>query len=158
MKERKVAYLLDDLRKAGLIDEDDQGIRPHNWHVRQYKSDVSTGRVRRFRQRRGNVSSTVSQTPPETEYRVTEEARKKDAAPNGATASPPSIEKQLYDRATEVLGKGSGGLTTKLVKAKGGNIPLARAAIEMASTKSSPREFIGAIVRGLEAPQGSPII
>jgi hypothetical protein len=37
---------------------------------------------------------------------------------------------------------------TQLLKAKEGKIPLARAAIETASTKSDPREYVGAIIRG----------
>src|SRR5262245_56079613 len=32
MQERKVVRLLAELREAGLIDEDKQGIRPHNWN------------------------------------------------------------------------------------------------------------------------------
>jgi hypothetical protein len=51
------------LKEAGLIDEDDQGLRPHNWDKRQYKSDISTERVKRFR----NVSKAVSETPPDTD-------------------------------------------------------------------------------------------
>jgi hypothetical protein len=63
----KAAKVVDELRAAGLVDEDDKGARPHNWNGRQFKSDVSTDRVQQFRERRRNVSSTVSETPPETE-------------------------------------------------------------------------------------------
>ncbi len=67
--------------------------------------------------------------------------RKEDAA------SPPSdLEKQLYDRGREVLGKSSGGMVKNLLKAKNGDVALARAALEQASTKSNPREYIGGIV------------
>jgi DNA-binding transcriptional ArsR family regulator len=78
MQERKVVRLLNELRAAGLIDEDNQGSRPHNWHGRQYKSDVSTERVRRLRKQRRNVSSTVSETPPETETESETEKNKKE--------------------------------------------------------------------------------
>ncbi|WLA75065.1 hypothetical protein QIH77_07660 [Bradyrhizobium diazoefficiens] len=60
---------------------------------------------------------------------------------------PPDAETELFRRAKEVLGNGSGGLVSRLLKAKGGKIPLARAAIEQASTKHDPREYIGAIIR-----------
>ena len=51
------------LVSVGLLDKIDGGWTPHNWGSRQYKSDVSTERVKRFR----NVSKTVSETPPDTD-------------------------------------------------------------------------------------------
>ena len=49
------------LVRARLIDEKKHWYEPHNWKARQYKSDVSTARVKRFRKR----SESVSETPPE---------------------------------------------------------------------------------------------
>lgn len=63
----KAAKVLAELRGAGLIDDDETGARPHNWNGRQFKSDVSTDRVKQFRERQRNVSSAVSETPPDTE-------------------------------------------------------------------------------------------
>jgi hypothetical protein len=54
----------------------------------------------------------------------------------------------LFRRGREVLGKDAGGLISQLLKAKQKNVALARAAIEQASTKSNPREYIGAVIRG----------
>lgn len=68
---------------------------------------------------------------------------KEDAAPNGAH----SDEADLYRRGKEVLGKQAGGLISKLLKAKQ-SIPLARAAIEQASTKENPREYLGRVLVG----------
>ena len=66
----KVPGVLEDLRTAGLFDATPDGLRPHNWHVRQHKGDVSTGRVQVFRERSmkqlGNVSETFLETPTET--------------------------------------------------------------------------------------------
>jgi hypothetical protein len=78
------------------------------------------------------------------------EERKKDAAPSAAALDlkPPDPEADLFRRGKEVCGKSSGGLIKQVLQAKKGNIPLARAAIEQASTKASPREYLGAIVRG----------
>jgi DNA-binding transcriptional MocR family regulator len=73
MKPEKVQRVLTELRAGGLIDEDERGARPHNWDERQFISDVSTSRVKRFRKRRRNVSPAVSETASETE---TEAARK----------------------------------------------------------------------------------
>lgn len=85
--------------------------------------------------------------------------RKKDADPNGSGADAPSNpEKELYARAEKVLGKGCGGLVTNLLKAKDGQVPLARAAIETASTKHNPREYIGAIIRGKDPPPSLQLV
>jgi hypothetical protein len=52
---------------AGLLVETENGLSPRNWDEHQYKSDVSTDRVKRFRQRSCSVTPSVSETPPETE-------------------------------------------------------------------------------------------
>lgn len=52
------------------------------------------------------------------------------------------LERQLFERGKEVLGKTSGGLIARLLKAKEGNLALARATIEYASTKQDPREWV----------------
>lgn len=59
----KAAQVLAQLHAAGLLDKTETGFTPHNWNGRQYKSDVSTERVKRFRKRKGKVSV----TPPEAE-------------------------------------------------------------------------------------------
>ncbi len=63
MPEHKAGAVLATLAKAGLLDKTETGFRPHNWEGRQYKSDVSTERVKRFR----NGKRNVSETPPDTE-------------------------------------------------------------------------------------------
>jgi hypothetical protein len=68
---------------------------------------------------------------------------------HGSTASN-NPKTQLYRRGKEVLGQNTGGMVKKLLDAKGGSIAQARAAIEMASEKASPREYIGAIIRKRE--------
>jgi DNA-binding transcriptional MocR family regulator len=67
MKRAKAQRVLTELRAAGLIDDDERGARPHNWDKRQFTSDGSTPRVKRFRERRRNVSPAVSETAPESE-------------------------------------------------------------------------------------------
>lgn len=69
-----------------------------------------------------------------------------------ATASAPPLdpsipEREYFARGREVLGNGSGALIAKLLKAKGMNVALARAAIEQASQKENPKEYIGACCR-----------
>lgn len=80
----------------------------------------------------------------------------KISSPNGEACADSDPERELFERGKRVLGKGAGGLIKNLLKAKGGNIALARAAIEQASTKQDPREYIGAITRNGRAPPSGP--
>lgn len=59
----KATEIISALVKAQLLDKMETGFAPHNWNGRQYKSDVSTERVKRFRNGKRNVSETVSETP-----------------------------------------------------------------------------------------------
>lgn len=89
--------------------------------------------------------------------------RIEDAASNDAPSDVKAPDAELFDRGKKVLGKSAGGMIAGLLKAKGGSVPLARAAIEQASTKENPREYIGRIINGPRAgPQlltesGQPI-
>lgn len=67
MKSEKLSGDVKSLIAAGLLDDVGGTLSPHNWNVRQYKSDVSTERVKRFRNGRRNVSLAVSETAPDTE-------------------------------------------------------------------------------------------
>jgi hypothetical protein len=73
-----------------------------------------------------------------------------EAIASGADAPPdPAVpEREFFLRGRQVLGKGAGGLIGKLLKARGGNVALARAAIEQASQKQNPTEYVAAICRG----------
>lgn len=63
---------------------------------------------------------------------------------------PPTLEKQLFERGKQVAGQSAGGLIAKVLKAKNGDVALARAAVEVASTKQDPREYLGAVAGGNE--------
>ena len=63
-------------------------------------------------------------------------------------ADPSGAERDLFARAKAVAGANFGGQVPKLIKAKGGNIALARAAVETASTKHNAREYLARIIRG----------
>ncbi len=71
MKPEKLFEVIESLIISGLIDQNEMILSPHNWDKRQYKSDSSTERVKRFR----NVTSTVSETGPETEQIQTTEKK-----------------------------------------------------------------------------------
>lgn len=69
--EKEAKRLVDGLIAARLLDVSGTTITPHNWNRRQYKTDVSTGRVRAFRERQKQRDQepreTVSRNVPETE-------------------------------------------------------------------------------------------
>lgn len=72
--ENEAGRLVDALVSSELLDEYDGRYTPHNWNGRQFKSDVSNERVKRHRQRKCNVTSAVTETPPDTEQ-ITEQNR-----------------------------------------------------------------------------------
>lgn len=144
MKPVKLQPEIEKLITAGLIDHDDNGMRPHNWQGRQYKSDVSTERVKRFR----NSKRNVSETPPDTEQNRVQKDAPKQAPLFENVPRETSDEAEMFAKGKKVLGKDAGGLIVRLLKSKNGNVALARAAIEQASTKSDPREYIGRIIAG----------
>lgn len=78
--EAKAAEFITKLVAAKLIDRDVDRFVPHNWKKRQFKSDSSTERVKRFRNKECNVSygvsETVTETAPEAEAETdTEQSR-----------------------------------------------------------------------------------
>lgn len=73
LSESETESAFHELKKCGLIDVSKTGCKPHSWEKRQYKSDTSTDRVKRFRER----SKTVTVTPPDTETDTDTETDKK---------------------------------------------------------------------------------
>lgn len=65
-----------------------------------------------------------------------------------ADAAPIDRKKQLYDFGRSVLGANSGGQVTNLVKHHGNDLDAVDRTLRLASTKSDPREYVGAILRG----------
>lgn len=97
MPVQRAAAIVTELCAAGLLDKVDGGFVPHNWDGRQYKSDVSTERVKRFRNKHRNVSSDVSETPPEQKQNRAEAEQSARAVVSGS-------EKALRSDLTEVFG------------------------------------------------------
>ena len=63
------------------------------------------------------------------------------------TVTEPTPEVELFRRGKEVLGANAGGMIRKLLAFHGEVVALARASIELASTKENPREWIGGLLR-----------
>lgn len=80
--QKKLEKLLSELKNIGLIDEDEEGLFPHNWLKRQFKSDSSTPRVKRFREGKRNVT----ETPPENRVQSTEKKGREEPAASGGSS------------------------------------------------------------------------
>lgn len=97
--EQETSELLGSLQSLGLLDETDGGIIPHNWKNRQFKSDVSTERVKRFR----NGQRGVSETPPDTE---TEQIQnRKDSGARAPDDWPVDATEQFWNDYPHKIGK-----------------------------------------------------
>lgn len=91
--------LLERLLNATLIDSLNGGpngrrYAPHGWQERQYKSDTSTDRVKRFRQR----SKPATETAPDTETEADKSVDK-----STGTKAPSDPLKDLFDVGVELL-------------------------------------------------------
>jgi hypothetical protein len=147
IKPEKMKHAVESLIKSGLVDIDGVIFRPHNWDKRQFKSDVSTERVKRFR------NSKV--TPPETETETeTETERKKEVAPSVAPSilggSNPAPDVDYYRRARKILGDKGGGIAKQLLVAKGNDFNLARSALEMAASKAEPSVYLRKVIYAIK--------
>jgi hypothetical protein len=132
-----------------------------DWKDYQHASDLSTDRVRKFREkmkrskkRSRNVSETLLKRN-ETLSRagghagglslVEESSEANASAADAARNVSSDLEQRLFDHGKQVLGKGAGGLIAKLKAQRG--LGGALAAIEEAASKQDPREYVGACLR-----------
>jgi hypothetical protein len=138
---RDVTTCLEQLESAGVFSREDNGTI---FSRRMRRDDEKAERDKANGKGGGNPILKGGVNPPDKAQilEARNQKERKDAAP---TATAPEVE--LFRRGKEILGPSSGGLIKNLIKAKKGSIPLARAAIETASTKHNPREYIGGIKR-----------
>lgn len=159
----RAAALLTEMQKAGLVDRTENGFEPHNWNARQFKSDVSTERVKRFRNGKRNVSPTVSETPPETE---TETEKIADASASDAGASDPRTRlfREGLTKLSAMTGKGPDACRSfvgKCLKAAGDDAITVLGLIEDAERNRvvNPSGWISARLKGATHEQsGSKVI
>ena len=81
----KIAHLI-----SPMSNQHGEGWAPHNWKKRQYKSDTSTQRVKRFR----NAQRNNIETAPDTETDTDTKQRKKHKE---KTALPPWLDSELWE-------------------------------------------------------------
>lgn len=85
---------IDDLILAGLVDiQTDKSLTPHNWNLRQFKSDTSADRTRKYRENKKekpcDVTVTSDVTRPEAE---TETETETETTPPTPSRGPSAIE------------------------------------------------------------------
>lgn len=146
---KKAEKMVSRLISVGLLVETETGLKPHKWDSRQYKSDVSTDRVKRFRERSKKRPETETETGPDTETE-TEVPLSND---NGLSED---FDKQLWDSAKAYLGASKASLVGKWCKEHGK--PAVAAAITQAQVErpADRVEFITGILRKQGARQ--PVI
>jgi hypothetical protein len=104
INKHKAAEYITQLVVAGLFDKTETDtFVPHNWGSRQFQSDVSTDRVKRFRKRKRNVSV----TPPDTEADTDTEAEKKEKRAQSALSAgwPRDFREQFWAKYPNKVGK-----------------------------------------------------
>ena len=177
LNKRVVSGALDELfRETRLVRESDGIANPKATKViaesrelfkkrkiASQKAGLASAEKRKEKQ--GNDATSRSTDEPQTSTHL-HLHRQDSLFPNGNSAPPkvpksnPKVPKSkipsaleierkgFFDRGKQVLGDGAGGFLQKLLALKHGNIALARAAVEQASTMDNPREYIGGILRG----------
>jgi hypothetical protein len=78
ISERQVIAKLLALEQARLVERTPDGLMMHDWQEHQYDSDSSTSRVKRFRERFGNVS----ETPQNRTEQIQKQNRTEQSAPD----------------------------------------------------------------------------
>ncbi|MFA6134710.1 MAG: hypothetical protein WC869_11910 [Phycisphaerae bacterium] len=154
---RQVETLMAELEAAGVFSRDDEGVvysrrmvrdqaaslEGREWVEKRWANRGPTGGPNRDPNRGGTLPP-ITQKPEARSKIENQDAPAPNGAPSVLTFKSP--EARFFDRGKEVLGRASGGLLTRLLRHHGDNVPLAVASVEVASTKSDPREYIGAII------------
>jgi hypothetical protein len=178
INKRRVLEALDALFKAGQLHRDGDAImNPFAAKVLADREGVRGQRVRAGAEggkraaenRKLNQSrdpSPAAAKPSDLDLEKDKNLRPTGLRPSGSDlfestsvdGHPLDPEADLYRRGKQVLGPTAGGMVKKLLAARGGNVALARAAIETAATKGDPRQFVGAMIsdnnRGGPRPHG----
>lgn len=133
------------------------GDKLSGWEKRQPKrEDSSAERAKQWRERKRTQANAHERPDTDTDTDIVpnnsnellgrETPRPPMAAVTSLPVPPEAPDARVYRRGREVLGNSAGGIVKKLIVAKDGNLSLAAAAIETASTKADPKTYLMAIV------------
>lgn len=145
---KKATAIVSRFVSCGLLDQDGDRFSPHGWNARQYKSDVSTDRVKQFRKRKkavsGNADETFHETPPDTDTDT-------EVSVDKSTDAPASSDKLFWDNAVAYLGKGKRPMIGKWAKDYGqGETAKAITAAQL-ERAVEPVAYIERVLRGAKA-------
>jgi len=126
-------------------------VRTHRVHA-GHTGGIRSGETRRKSLENNDTTEAVASTQrTRGEERRGEERRGEESpSPNGEGVQVVSMDEKtrLYARAKELLGGQYGGITTDLLKAKGGVVSKAMAVIESSASTADPKRYIrGAIAK-----------
>lgn len=99
--EAKVNEYLSALKAVNLLDEQDGVFHAHDWDEHQYASDVSTGRVKRFRERSTKRFSNGDGNAPDTEQ--IQNRAEAEQTRDVSRSRPPDKKKSKLDRMLDEL-------------------------------------------------------
>jgi hypothetical protein len=150
-----VSTLLERLFSGGLIERRSGGhdgghYAPYRWSERQYTSDTSTARVKRFRERSTKQDETVPETPPVTE---TEQSIPLDKS-NGAQ---PNSDAEFWQNAKAYLGPKRASLIGQWVRDFGKEATAAAITAAQLDRAVNPVEFIQGRFRKVRAQPTVPL-
>lgn len=147
--------------ERGLIDQDPitKGLRIHGWNKRQYKSDVSTDRVKRYREgimkRFNNVPLAGARS--ETDTDTDTETEGNPPTPLPIVKQPGKEHHDVGQWAIEIMGDISWGQWVDDQGRIGHPADWVRAAIEKAlSAGKRERTYVAGILRGYQRDGGPP--
>lgn len=143
--------LIERLANGGLIDKlnggrDGVSYAPHGWSKRQYKSDTSTDRVKRFRQR----SKTVTETPPDTETET-------EVSVTKVTGASADSDKEFWASARAYLGPSKGSLIGKWLRDYGKAETAKAITAAQIERAVEPIAYIERVLRGAKRSEADPI-
>lgn len=167
MKIKRVEVALESLKRTGKLVVRADGL--HNPFAEKIIADAIAKR-RRLAESGSHGGKKSSEKRKQNQSRASSEASPKTKPPSSNLeleldsegANAPSAGQQeapdarVYRRGREVLGNNAGGLVRRVIDHHRGNFALAVSSIEQSSTKSNPREWIGALLRGQVKGNQSP--
>lgn len=161
-----LAAQIEILISATLIDRTESGLKPHNWDTRQFKSDVSTERVKRFR----NGLRNVPVTAPESREQITEKKKESKEGPpvQVLITAPPAViplddgaseEDQFWRLAPAAAQKGiARSQMGKLANLCGGDFGSALRIATSSMAAKVPSAYFSKVLKGVEAERMAPQI
>lgn len=148
---KRAEKLVSRLTSAGLLVETETGLKPNKWDQRQYKSDVSTDRVKRFRERSKKQPETVTETAPETDTET-------DVPLSNDNGPVQDLDKLLWDSAKTYLGASKASLIGKWINQYGKPAVLAAIGASQAERAADPVSFITGVLRKGTAQTFEPAV